>query len=93
MARYQVETCKGHQRPDYKAARFNLRDYLVPGAVWPYKDLASDMESALQKIGCVYLYSVPGFLVVSGYKGSTEPWSTCDAFSDYFKTAKEALRN
>ena len=75
-------------------AYFNLRDYLTPGGLYSYDDIYSDMENALKTVGNVMLWSVPGFLMLSG---STElgkkPWSKEIGFKyKYFKTAREALK-
>lgn len=76
------------------AAEFELKDYLSPRGKYPYEDLAKDMESALQDGHFVYLWSVPGFLIVSGFPGAGEKcWSSLNGFHDkYFETAAEAIK-
>lgn len=80
-------------------ATFRLRDYLVPGGKYPYSDLAKNLEDARKQGHIVYLYSVPGFMIVSGYpdvegEDNSLPWHDCDEPSEhgYYATAKEALQ-
>ena len=66
-----------------------LKDYLLPGGSRPYNCLVGDLESELKKGNTVYLWSVPGFLMVAGHPGSKTPWSNG---KNWFKTAKTALK-
>lgn len=86
MERCKLVVSNGHIQAD-----FWLREYLVPGGKYPYSELAEDMEQALQIVDKVYLWSVPGFLMVSGYQGGEFPWHSINA-DTWHKSAKEALR-
>jgi hypothetical protein len=66
-----------------KQADFRLRDYLSPGGRYPYDDLASDLEAALAQGYTVYLFSVPGFMMLAGHPDALQdadpaPWHPCD---------------
>lgn len=73
---------------------FKLADYLSPRGKYPYSQLATDLETALASGNTVYLWSVPGFFMLSGhpdpnnYGKKWRPWS--DGELDY-RTAKDAL--
>lgn len=73
---------------------FRLRDYLSPNGKRPYKALAPDLEAEVAKGNTVYLWSVPGFFVLSGTPDTNKlgkkyrPWSDGNAF---YKTAKDCL--
>ena len=73
---------------------FNLRDYLMPGGIRPYASLAPDLEAALQAGNTVYLWSVPGFFMLSGHPDASNigkryrPWSDGNLF---YKLAKDCL--
>jgi hypothetical protein len=72
---------------------FHLGDYLSPRGFYPYANLAPDMERALAQGKRVFLLSVPGFMMVSGWPGIKKPWSACGGMRrKSFKTAAEALR-
>lgn len=79
---------------DRESATFHLRDYLTPGGVYPYNELAPDLEAALAQGRKVYLISVPGFMMVSGYPGHAKPWHKFGggSASSYRKTPAQALR-
>lgn len=71
---------------------FNLRDYLFPGAKYPYDRLAPDLEGALSRGFNVYLWSVPGFFMLSGSPELVQydrPWSDGDK---WYRTAKDCIR-
>lgn len=74
---------------------FQLKDYLGPNGKRPYKALAPDLEAELAKGNTVYLWSVPGFFMLSGHpntnnlpKTKYRPWSDGNAF---YKSAKDCL--
>jgi hypothetical protein len=74
-------------------AVFRLRDYLVPGGRYPYSELAADLEEALAAGNTVYLYSVPGFMMLAGHPdGEGEPWHVTDSRDAYFERAMDALK-
>jgi hypothetical protein len=50
-------------------AYFRLRDYLSPGAKYPYNDLFKDLDAAFDEGIDVYLWSVPGYLILAGHPG------------------------
>ena len=74
-------------------ASFRLRDYLTPNGKYPYNDLPNDLESALNAGYTVYLFSVPGFMMLAGHPDADKPWHTTDYGDKYFKTAKQALKS
>lgn len=76
-----------------KEATLYLRDYLVPGGIYPYDTLPIHCEEWLKKGYKVAVISVPGWLMFSGWPGRAKPWSTLSMgkFHQY-KTAREALR-
>lgn len=68
-----------------------LRDYLSPGGVKPYSALVPDLESVIQQGQSVYLWSVPGFFMLSGHPDLPKrPWSDGDK---WYKTAQDALNH
>ena len=73
---------------------FRLRDYLRPDGTRPYESLAPDLEAALAAGNTVYLWSVPGFFMLSGHPDPNNygkkwyPWS--DGEQNY-RTAKDCL--
>ena len=68
---------------------FELREYLAPGGRKPYSSLVPDLENAFQAGNTVYLWSVPGFLMLAGHPDlAFRPWSDGDK---WYKTAKDAL--
>jgi len=88
---------KPKTRGNGNEADFRLRDYLSPGGRYPYADLAGDLEAALADGFTVYLFSVPGFMMLAGHPSEPgcedlEPWHVTDAGDEYHKTAAEALR-
>lgn len=69
---------------------FRLRDYLGPDGRYPYARLEGDLEQALRQGFTVYLWSVPGFFMLSGHPMEDgKPWSNGHK---YFATAKQALK-
>ncbi len=81
----------------YDLAVFRLRDYLSPGGKYPYDDLAPDLESAFSAGYVVYLFDVPGNMMVTGYPLEEDdddyrPWANMDCRDMYYGTAKEALK-
>ncbi len=75
-----------------KVKRFELRDYLQPGGIYPYKQLPEDMEHYLKQGYTVYVYSVPGFMMAAGHPNLVEssyPWS--DGHELSYKTAKDCI--
>jgi hypothetical protein len=80
------------EKPD--TVDFKLRDYLMPGGCYPYESLAPKMEQARNAGFTVYLWSVPGFLMVAGHPGNEKrPWSveTMGTWR-YYSTAAKAIR-
>lgn len=78
---------------EQKEASFYLRDYLSPGGKYPYDDLPNDLEQALKAGYTVYLFSVPGFMMLAGHPdGELYPWHITDYGDVWFATAKEALK-
>lgn len=75
-------------------AEFKLADYLSPNGKYPYSSLATDLERALANGCTVYLWSVPGFFMLSGHPDSSNigkkyrPWSDG---TEYYKSAKDCL--
>lgn len=70
---------------------FRLADYLQPRGRYPYAQLAPDLEAALAAGETVYLWSVPGFFMLSGHPNMTEhgiPWSDG---RDNYATAADCL--
>jgi hypothetical protein len=66
-----------------------LRDYLNPGGLYPYELLTEHLESGLATGRTVYLWSVPGFMMLAGHPGFERPWS--DGQGVYYRTAADAL--
>jgi hypothetical protein len=79
-------------------ATFRLRDYLKPGGLYRYEDLAPDLQSAFDAGYTVYLYSVPGFMMVAGHpendgdETDETPWHVCDFSDRWERTAVDALK-
>jgi hypothetical protein len=74
---------------------FKLRDYLSPGGKYPYDRLAEHMEAELARGNTVYVWSVPGFFMLSGHPDPNNYGKKWRAWSDGnydYKTAKDALR-
>lgn len=73
----------------------NLRDYLSPGGSYPYEMLFVHANKALAEGKKVYLWSVPGFLMVSGWPGEKKPWMTGADIGGHrvktFRDLREAL--
>jgi hypothetical protein len=67
-----------------------LRDYLRPGGIKSYSSLIPDLENAFNAGHTVYLWSVPGFLMLAGHPDlKSRPWS--DGKDLWYKSAKDAL--
>lgn len=77
---------------DKKEATLYLRDYLMPGGLYPYDCLPQHCEHWLAQGYEVCVISVPGFLMFSGHPGYKKPWGSLSMgkFKQY-KTAYEAL--
>lgn len=52
---------------DKKIAHFRLADFLRPNGIYPYETLAQEMEEMRADGHIVYVWSVPGFMMVSGH--------------------------
>lgn len=73
-----------------EAKNFKLRDYLTPGGSKPYAALIPDLTDALEQGHPVYLWSVPGFFMLSGHPGFTErAWH--DGEGNWYQTAQNCL--
>jgi len=75
---------------------FKLRDYLTPGNRRPYIQLAPDLEAALAAGDTVYLWSVPGFFMLSGHPDTSNLGPKYRAWSDgdkWYKTAADCLKS
>lgn len=81
-----------------RTADFRLRDYLSPGGYYPYEDMARDLETALSAGFTVYLFSVPGFMMLAGHPDTLQdpdpaPWHVTDYGDGWYGTAREALKH
>lgn len=74
---------------------FKLRDYLIPGNRRPYSELAPDLEGAVASGNIVYLWSVPGFFMLSGHPDTSNIGQKWRAWSDgekWYITAADCLK-
>jgi len=73
---------------------FKLRDYLSPGGKRPYAALAPDLEAALANGDTVYLWSVPGFFMLSGHPDPNnygKKWRAWSDGTEWYRTAKDCI--
>lgn len=74
-------------------AHYKLKDYLGPNGKYPYDSLPEELENMRREGYVVYVWSVPGFMMVAGHPDTEDykpeyPWH---GNREYYKTAKDCI--